>query len=41
MRIQFELLSFNVLRIIISSLMPINIEIYNAVHFVSRRENDY
>jgi hypothetical protein len=41
MRILFELLCFSVLRIIISSPMPINIEMDNAVRFVSRRENDY
>jgi hypothetical protein len=41
MRIQFELLNFNGIGIIINSLMPIVIEIENAVRFASHRENYY
>jgi hypothetical protein len=41
MRIQFELLNFNGIGIIINSLMPIVIEIDNAVRFASNREHYY
>jgi hypothetical protein len=41
MRIQFELLNFSGIRIIINSLMPIVIEMDNAMRFASQRENYY
>jgi hypothetical protein len=40
MRIQFELLSFSVLHMMFSSLMPFEIEMDNAESFASKREND-
>jgi hypothetical protein len=39
--IQVELLSFSGYLIIINSLMPIVIEMDNAVRFASQRENNY
>jgi hypothetical protein len=41
MRIEFELISFSGFRIFINSLMPIFIEMDNAVRFASQRENNY
>jgi hypothetical protein len=42
MHIEFELLSFGVLHIIIiCSLIPVVIEMDNVVHFTSQRDNDY
>jgi hypothetical protein len=41
MRIQFEMLTFSGIRVIINSLMPIVIEMDNDVRFASHRENYY
>jgi hypothetical protein len=41
MRIQFEVLSFSILHIIICSLIPITIEIVKPVRYPSQRENYY
>jgi hypothetical protein len=41
MRIYSEMYSFTEFRIIISSLMPIIIEMDNDVRFSSQRDNDY
>jgi hypothetical protein len=40
-RIQFEQLNYSVRRIIINSLMPVVIEMDNAVRFASEVENNY
>jgi hypothetical protein len=40
-RIELEPLRFSVLHSIISSLLPIDIQMDNAVRFASQRENDF